>query len=102
MADEREDAGSREQAVSRMQSQPLAVLRRLSVDVDVRLGGATITIGELMDLQAGSVLALDRSVDEPVELLVGEQVVARGELVSVEGEVGVRIVELIEAPEDEP
>ena len=102
MADEEHGAQEEEQAVSRVGPQSLAVLRKLEVGVEVRLGGTTITIGELLDLQSGSVLALDRGVDEPVEMLVGEQVIARGELVSVEGEMGVRITEIVEAPGEAP
>lgn len=101
MADSDRRPDEAEQALSRVQPQSLAVLRKLAVSVEVRLGATTITIGELLDLQPGSVLALDRAADEPVELLVGEQVIARGELVSVEGEMGVRITEIVEAPGDD-
>ena len=100
MADEHQGSEEDEQTLSRVQPQSLAVLRKLSVNIEVRLGATTVTIGELLDLQSGSVLALDKSVDEPVELLVGDQVIARGELVSVEGEMGVRLTEIVEVPED--
>lgn len=98
MTENASHADNEEQSLSRLQPQSLTVLRKLTVSVTVRLGSTTITIGELLDLEPGSVLALERGVDEPVELLVGEQVIARGELVSVEGEMGVRITEIVEAP----
>ena len=102
MAEEDDRPQVAEHAVSRIHPQSLAVLRKLEVGVEVRLGRTTITIGELLDLQSGSVLALDRGVADPVELLVGEQVIARGELVSVEGEMGVRITEIVETPGEAP
>jgi flagellar motor switch protein FliN/FliY len=46
------------------------------------------------DLSTGSVVDMGRSPDEPVELLVGERVIARGEVVIVGGNYGVRITEL--------
>jgi len=46
------------------------------------------------DLSPGSVVDMGRSPDEPVELLVGERLIARGEVVIVGGNYGVRITEL--------
>jgi len=94
---DQDEATGRLQAISRVQAQSLAVLRGLTVEVEVLMGATSITIGELLDLQSGSVVALDRGVDEPVELLVGGQVIAHGELVSVEGEMGVRITQIVAA-----
>jgi flagellar motor switch protein FliN/FliY len=48
----------------------------------------------LAELGPGSVVDMGRSPDEPVELLVGERVIARGEVVVVAGNYGVRITEL--------
>ncbi len=100
MANEHTDSGPDDRTLSTIQPQSLAALRALTVHVEVRLGSTGINIGELLALQSGSVLTMDRDVDEPVELLVGEQVIARGELVSVEGEMGVRVTEIVAAPGD--
>lgn len=67
-----------------------AVRARLQVCV----GQAQITIGELLAAKEHQVLALDRMVDEPVDLLLEGKVVARGQLVAVDGHFGVRITEL--------
>jgi flagellar motor switch protein FliN/FliY len=67
-------------------------------DVDlplvVRFGRAVMPLRALADLGPGSVIDMGRSPDEPVELLVGERVIARGEVVIVSGNYGVRITEL--------
>ena len=60
----------------------------------VRFGRAIMPLKTLADLGPGSVVDMGRSPDEPVELLVGERVIARGEVVVVAGNYGVRITEL--------
>ncbi len=94
MADERDD-------LARIESGPLAALSQLTLSVQVRIGSATLTIGELLRLRAGAVVTLDRGLDEPVELLVGDRMVARGELVAIDDEMGVRITHIVGAPEGE-
>jgi len=60
----------------------------------VRFGRAVMPLRSLADLGPGSVIDMGRSPDEPVELLVGERLIARGEVVIVAGNYGVRITEL--------
>jgi flagellar motor switch protein FliN/FliY len=68
------------------------------LDVDlplvVRFGRAVMPLRAIADLGPGSVIDMGRSPDEPVELLVGSKLVARGEVVVVSGNYGVRITEL--------
>ena len=71
------------------------------LDVDlplvVRFGRAVMPLRALAGLGPGSVVDMGRSPDEPVELLVGERLIARGEVVIVAGNYGVRITELMTA-----
>jgi flagellar motor switch protein FliN/FliY len=60
----------------------------------VRFGRAIMPLRSLAELGPGSVIDMGRSPDEPVELLVGERIIARGEVVIVGGNYGVRISEL--------
>lgn len=71
----------------------LPFLGAVRVSVSVRVGGAEISVAELLDLKHGAVLALDRLVDEPLDVLVSDHVVARGTLVAVGDHFGVRISE---------
>jgi flagellar motor switch protein FliN/FliY len=68
------------------------------LDVDlplvVRFGRTVMPLRAVADLSPGSVVDMGRSPDEPVELLVGERLIARGEVVIVGGNYGVRITEL--------
>ena len=82
--------------------------RRLEavLDVDlplvVRFGRAVMPLRQVADLGPGSVVDMGRSPDEPVDLLVGERVIARGEVVIVAGNYGVRITELMGGRESGP
>jgi flagellar motor switch protein FliN/FliY len=75
--------------------QMLARLMDLQLPVSVLLGRATITIKEALKLMSGSVVELDRRVGDHVEIMVHGIVVAKGEIVSVKGNYGVRIKEVI-------
>lgn len=72
----------------------LGLLHDVKVTLNVVVGGIDTTLGELMHLQEASVLKLDRQVDQPVDILVNGNVVARGQLVVVDDQFGVRITEI--------
>lgn len=76
------------------ENQNLRLIIDVELDLTLRFGQRTLTLSEVADLTTGSVVELDRVVDEPVELLLGERVIARGEVVIVDGNYGMRITEL--------
>jgi flagellar motor switch protein FliN/FliY len=69
-------------------------LRNVKVRVMVCVGSAELTLGELLGAKAQQVVRLDRAVEQPVDVVVEGQVVARGTLVAVDERFGVRITEL--------
>jgi len=69
-------------------------LGSVKVQVSVRVGGTEASVAQLVELKQGAVLALDRLVDEPLDVLVDGHVVARGMLVAVGEYFGVRITEI--------
>lgn len=69
-------------------------LRRVKARLTVSVGSAEITLGELLGAREQHVLKLDRMVDQPVDVLLEGQVVARGTLVAVDEHFAVRITEL--------
>ncbi len=71
---------------------PGGLLMDLELPVSVRFGRTRVSLAEAMDLTAGSVLELDSRVDDPVEVVVNNKVVARGNLIVVDGYYGVEIV----------
>lgn len=68
-------------------------LAELPLSVRIELGSVSLTARAWASLAPGDVLVLDTRVGDPVTLRVGDRAVARGELVEVDGEVGVRITE---------
>ena len=60
------------------------------------IGRITLSAREVLDLRPGTVLPVGRPLAGPVDLTAGGRVIARGELVDVEGEIGVRVSEVLE------
>lgn len=77
-----------------------AALLSMPVSVAVCVGRARATIEELLSIGPKSVLALDAKIDDPVELIVGERVIARGRLVEL-GEGGAFGVEIVALADDD-
>jgi flagellar motor switch protein FliN len=72
----------------------LDLLMDIELEVTLRFGQRDMTLGEILNLSAGSVIELDQQVQDPVELLVGGRVVAWGEVVTVDGNYGLRVTGL--------
>lgn len=75
-------------------------LRNVKIMVTVCVGSAELTVEDLLSAKAQQVVRLDRAVEQPVDLLVEGQVVARGILIAVEDRFGVRITEMPVASAD--
>lgn len=73
----------------------LSRLMDLELPLSVALGRSKMPISEVLKVTAGSLIELDRNIGDYVELIVHGTVVARGEVVSVRGNYGVRIKEII-------
>ena len=65
------------------------------VSVTVQLGSCQLSMREVLQLNPGSVVQLDKLADAPVEVLINEKLVARGEVVVVENKFGIKITEMV-------
>lgn len=74
---------------------PLAVIGDIELDVTLEFGRAELMIEDLLALREGSVVTLDKSAGEPIDLLANGKLIARGEVTVVEGKFCVRICEVI-------
>jgi flagellar motor switch protein FliN/FliY len=74
-------------------------LRDVPVELAVEIGRTRMTIGETLALGPGSIVTLNRLAGEPVDLLVNGKPIARGEVVVIDEEFGLRISE-VAAPAD--
>jgi flagellar motor switch protein FliN/FliY len=73
-------------------------LRRLSavpVNLSVEIGRTRMTVGETLELREGSVITLDRMAGEPVDLLVNGTPIARGEVVVIDEQFGLRLTQVL-------
>jgi len=91
---------SREQPeVSHKGSRTLDLLMEVELPIGVSFGRAQMRLKDAIKLTTGSIVELNRSVTEPVEIVVNNCVIARGEVVVVEGNYGVRIQQIISREE---
>jgi flagellar motor switch protein FliN/FliY len=75
----------------------LALLMDVELAMTLRFGARRMILREILDLCPGSVVELDRQVKDPVELLLDGRLVARGEVVVIEGNYGLRVTEVLSA-----
>ena len=73
----------------------LALLADVNLDLTVELGRARLRVSDLLALEPGSVIDLEREAGSPVELLVNGTLFARAEVIVVDGNYAVRITELV-------
>ena len=74
----------------------LALLLDVELEVSLRFGSREMPLGEILDLGPGDVVQLDRHIHDPVDLIVGDKIVASGEVVLVNGNFGLRVTHVAE------
>jgi flagellar motor switch protein FliN/FliY len=72
----------------------LELLLDVELEASLRFGCREMPLGEILDLGPGDVVQLDRHVADPVDLVVGDKIVARGEVVLINGNFGLRVTEV--------
>jgi flagellar motor switch protein FliN/FliY len=72
----------------------IGLLVDIDLDATLQFGAREMTLEEVLELGPGAVVELDRDVTEPVDLVVGDRIVARGEVVVVSGNFALRIIEV--------
>jgi len=70
------------------------LLLDVELEASLRFGCREMPLGEILDLGPGDVVQLDRHIADPVDLIVGDKIVARGEVVLVNGNFGLRVTEV--------
>jgi flagellar motor switch protein FliN/FliY len=83
-------------------SSDLSRLSEIPMELSVEIGRSHMTVGQTLELRVGSVVALERQSGQPADLLVNGSPIARGEIVVVDEQYGLRITEILDdghAPE---
>lgn len=86
MADEEEEAASEE---------VLGLAADVPVQIVAVLGKKSVSMRDLAKLRLGEVIELSRPLNEVVDLVAGNRLIAKGELVDVDGKMGVRIIKMV-------
>ena len=76
------------------------LLMDVSMRVTVELGRTRMKLAQILELQHGSVVELDRLAGDPVDIFVNDRMVAHGEVVVVDDKFGVRITEMVSVGND--
>lgn len=82
--------------VSRMDADKLKVLENIEVDMSIEVGRTEISIRDLLRLNEGSVVELDRLAGEPLDILINGTMIAKGEVVMVGERFGIRFSEIVD------
>ena len=77
----------------------LDLLLGVELEAMLRFGARSMLLREILELGAGSVVELDREIEEPVDLLLDNTIIARGEVVVIDGNYGLRVLEVL-PPQD--
>ena len=76
----------------------LNVILDVKVDLTVRIGSCMLPMRDVVELTGGTVLQLDQLASEPVGLYVNDKLIARGEVVVVEENFGIKITQIVGEP----
>lgn len=75
-------------------SSQFQLLSSIPVRLSVEVGSTSLRLSEIMDLAEGSVIELDRQADDLLDIMVNGALIAKGEVVTVNGRYGIRVVEV--------
>lgn len=89
------DDGPSQTSNSPLTDRNLDLLLDVELEVSIRFGRRQMLLKDVLDLSSGAMVELDRRVRDPIELLLGGRVIARGEAVIVDGNYGIRITEIM-------
>ena len=73
----------------------MRMLADIPLRLSVEVGSTSLKLSELLDLAEGSVVELDRQANELLDILVNGTLVAKGEVVTVNGRFGIRVVDVV-------
>lgn len=83
------------QAYYAQENNNLDMLMDIPLQVTVELGRTRRSVKEILELSAGSIIELDKLAGEPVDILINQKIVAKGEVVVIDENFGVRVTDII-------
>lgn len=95
MSDMTEAPQAREVKSGDRAEQNFDLLAGVSLRISVEVGSASLTLAELLSLNEGSVIELDRQANDLLDIFANGTLVAKGEVVAVEGRYGIRVIDIV-------
>ena len=86
-------------SLSQEELKNISLIMDVELPVRVRIGTKTVLLKDVLSMDIGSIVELDQLANEPLDVLIGDKVIAKGEVIIVDGNFGVQIVE-IDSPEN--
>ena len=94
-AEPKDEGDADREALTPAASENLNMLMDVDLDLSVSFGKTHLLLEDVLKLAAGSIVELNRSANDPVDLLINNSLVAQGEVVVVDGNYGIRITEIV-------
>jgi flagellar motor switch protein FliN/FliY len=86
--------GDEESKLSEEELKNISLIMDVELPIRVRIGTKTVLLKDVLNMDIGSVVELDQLANEPLDVLIGEKIIARGEVVIVDGNFGIQITEI--------
>ena len=81
-------------------SKNIAKVANVQVSLCAELGRAKLQLKDAIEYYTGSIIALDKTTSDPIDIFVNDILIARGKIVAIEDSYGIKIVEIIEAQKE--
>lgn len=94
-----EDKAQKNTSDNQDEIRDLGFLLDIPLEISVEIGSTRMPIKDLLQLQEGSIIELDKLAGEPLELYVNSQLIARGEVVLVKDKYGLRLTDVVSPTE---
>ena len=94
-----EKVGAEEEKSERSSLENLRVLENIDVKLTVEVGGAEIKLRDLLRINEGSVIELERLAGDPLDILANGTIIAKGEVVMIGERFGIRFTEVVDPKE---
>ncbi len=85
-------------ALSEEELKNISLIMDVELPVRVRIGTKTVLLKDVLNMDIGSIVELDQLANEPLDVLIGNKIIAKGEVIIVDGNFGVQIID-IDSPE---
>ncbi len=89
-----EEVKTRDESLENIEIRNISMLLDVKLNVKVRIGQKKMILKDVVSMDIGSVVELDQLVNDPLEILVDDKVIAKGEVVIVDGNFGIQITDI--------